>query len=407
MYSTNADGSIYTYNTNIDGSINIAAYAGPPWAISIPNTIDGLPVSSIGEQAFYQCTSLTSVTIPASVTNIDIAGAAFENCPSLTAITVDATNAFYSSLNGVLFDKSQTTLVLFPGGLGGSYTIPASVTTIGAGAFFACEFGTCPSVASVTIPESVTSIGESAFEYCISLTSVTIPASVYSFGQGAFADCTGLTNVIFESGIRSTGESTFYFCTSLTSISIPSSVTSIGDGAFQECTSLGSVNIPVGVNTIGVVAFADCTSLMRVTIPSTVTNIGAAAFPACSSLTGVYFGGNAPVVGEGAFGQDNEATVYYLPGTTGWADFSTNGLPVVLWNPVIQSGGASFGVRTNHFGFNITGTANLVVVVEACSNLSTPVWAPLQTVTLTNGLFHFSDPQWTNYPARFYGLGFP
>jgi len=79
----------------------------------------------------------------------------------------------------------------------------------------------------------------------------------------------------------------------------------------------------------------------------------------------------------------------------------------VLWNPLIQTAGAKFGVQSNQFGFNITGTNNFKVVVETCTNLANPVWTPLQTVTLTNGSVHFSDPQWKNYPTRYYGLGLP
>jgi hypothetical protein len=79
----------------------------------------------------------------------------------------------------------------------------------------------------------------------------------------------------------------------------------------------------------------------------------------------------------------------------------------VLWNPQVQTSGASFGVRTNRFGFNITGTSGLVVVVEACTNLANPTWSPVQTITLTGGPVYFSDPRWTNYTRRFYGLGGP
>jgi hypothetical protein len=117
-------------------------------------------------------------------------------------------------------------------------------------------------------------------------------------------------------------------------------------------------------------------------------------------------------VGSQGFGGDNNATVYYLPGTTGWANFAQlTGLPVVLWNPRAQSD-ASFGVRTNRFGFNIIGSSNLVVVVEACTNLDNPGWSRVGTNTLntfigTNGSSYFSDSQWTNYPGRFYRLRSP
>ena len=109
------------------------------------------------------------------------------------------------------------------------------------------------------------------------------------------------------------------------------------------------------------------------------------------------------------FYADNDATVYYLPGTTGWTTFDANsGLnPAVLWNPQAQTGDASFGMKHNQFGFNITGSSDLVVVVEACTNLANPVWCPVGTNTLTGGSSYFSDSQGTNYPGRFYRLRSP
>jgi hypothetical protein len=99
------------------------------------------------------------------------------------------------------------------------------------------------------------------------------------------------------------------------------------------------------------------------------------------------------------FDGDSNATVYYLPGTTGWGE-TFGGRPIMLWNPQAQN----LGERANQFGFTITGTSNLVIVVEACTNLANPVWSQVGTNTLTGGSSYFSDPQWTNYPARFYRL---
>ena len=103
-------------------------------------------------------------------------------------------------------------------------------------------------------------------------------------------------------------------------------------------------------------------------------------------------------------------TTYYLPGATGW--YYTfwgfpDGPPAVLWNPQAITSDASFGVRTNKFCFNLSGTTNLVIVVEACTNLTNPVWQPVQTNTLTGGSSYFCDPQYTNYPGRFYRLSSP
>ena len=213
-----------TYTTN-NGTITITKYTGPGGDVTIPDTINGLPVTSIGGGAFYNCTSLTSVTIANSVTNIGdwafdgtgltsvtigtnvtrIGDWAFAFCTGLTAITVEALNCAYISVDGVLFNKSQTTLIQYPPGQPGtSYTIPNSVTNIGDAAFSGCSILT-----SVVIPDSVTSIGEAAFSRCSSLTNVTIGASVTRIGDWAFAFCTGLRGVLFQGTPPTLGSDVF------------------------------------------------------------------------------------------------------------------------------------------------------------------------------------------------------
>jgi BspA type Leucine rich repeat region (6 copies) len=264
-------------------------------------------VTSIGDGAFNDCTGLTSVMIPNSVTKFGVTP--FGSCTSLTNITVDALNSSYSSLNGVVFNKRQTTLIEYPAGKAGAYMIPNSVTQIGDWAFLGCQ-----NLTSVTIPDSVTSIGVQAFAYCYSLTSVTIP----------------------------------------------SSVTIIGDNAFIDCIW----------------------------------------------MNGVYFKGNAPQLGYVVFDDDNNATVYYLSGTSGW-DTTFADRPTALWLPQVQTSVASFGVHTNHFGFTITWASDKVVVVEAATDLTNPTWSPVGTNTLTTGSAYFADPQWTKYPSRFYRIRSP
>ena len=164
--------------------------------VVVPSIYNGKPVTSIGNYAFYNCDSLTSVTIPNSVTSIG--NYAFYNCDSLTSVT-----------------------------------IPNSVTSIGDRAF-----ENCTSLTSVTIGGSVTSIGIYAFENCTSLASVTIPNSVTSISEGAFSYCNSLTSVIIPNSVTSISGGAFADCTSLTSVVIPNSVTSIGSYAFEGCTSL-------------------------------------------------------------------------------------------------------------------------------------------------------------------------
>jgi hypothetical protein len=241
-------------------------------SVSIPNS-----VTSIGYSAFEYCGSLTNITIPARVTTLGTK--AFHFCSSLTEINVDALNSAFSSVDGVLFDKSQTTLIQFPEGRPGNYSIPTGVTVI----------------------------GHNAFEECTSLTSVTVPSTV--------------TNI---------GDSAFYDCLSLRSIAIPDGVTSIGNVAFVFCTNLTTVTIPDTVDTIGYAAFQFCTSLTNVIIGSRVNNIGFGTFW-CPNLTGLYFRGNAPTLaGSPVLTSATNPVVYYLPGTTGWGP-TFGGRPTALW----------------------------------------------------------------------------
>ena len=248
-------------------------------------------------------------------------------------------------------------------------------------------------------------------KYTGSGSAVTIPSTmngypITSIGIDAFWYCTNLTSVIIGDKVTSIQDSAFVNC-GLTNLTIPDSVTSVGNAAFAS-VSLTSVTIGNSVTSIGDNAFAG-TSLTNVTIPSSVTSIGAHAFLGCNYLTAAYFKGNAPSLAPNAaylFAGDTVATVYYLPGTTGWYT-PFGGRPAVLWNPQMQTSGASFGVRTNRLGFTITGTSNWVVVVEACTTPANHTWSPVHTNTLTGGSSYFSDPQWTNYHNRFYRLRYP
>ena len=231
----------------------------------------------------------------------------------------------------------------------------------------------------------VTSIGSEAFHsVSSSLTSVSLPNTLTSIGSGAFDACT-----------------------SLTSITIPNGVTFIVDGTFHTCVSLARVTIPSSVTTIGSFAFYDCTSLAIVSIPKSVTIIGDYAFAGCTNLAEVYFHGNTPSIGGGGtnvFSGASHSIIYSPPGIVGWGT-SFAGRPVLPCDPQVLD--SSVGVRANQFGFTFTGSYGMLVVVEASRNLANPVWVPMQTNTLGVGSSYFSDPQWKNYPGRFYRLRSP
>ena len=223
-----ADGSNVTWTLDSDGTLNISGTGGMKDSAfygndDIKKVVIEDGVTSIGADAFSNCSSLTSITIPNSVTSIG--SWAFNLCTRLTSIT-----------------------------------IPNSVTSIGNYAFIGCR-----RLTSITIPDSVTSIGLQTFANCKSLTSITIPNSVTSIGNLAFQNCTSLTSITIPNSVKSIG-SAFSGCTSLTSITIPNSVTSIGKNAFRDCTSLTSITIPNSVTSIGTQAFSGCDSLTSLKI---------------------------------------------------------------------------------------------------------------------------------------------
>ena len=207
-----------------------ASYSSVPWTsvhgkITSATIAEG--VTSVGSYAFYNCSSMATVSIPAGVTSIG--GSAFYGCSNLANVT-----------------------------------IPDGLTTIGGGAFYGCS-----SMATVSIPDGVTSIGSSAFQNCAALTAITLPASVTTIGGSAFYGCSNLANVNIPASVTSIGSSAFRNCTKLESITLPVSVTSVGNYVFRYCSMLAEVNIfAVSLQTYGSDAFRDTPDGLKIYVPS-------------------------------------------------------------------------------------------------------------------------------------------
>ena len=445
----------------IPGSVNSIGSGAFEGCVNLTGVVFLPGLTNIGDGAFEGCVSLGSLTIPSTVASI---GAnAFESCISLNNVyfygdapavgpglfSNDSIPAVYywplatgwgAAFAGIptVPGVPETSAALFTydasggsatitgyKGLGGFVVIPTNingltVTAIGNG--WTPVFGS--SLTSVVIPDSVTSIAGgtpegatslrgAAFMGCTGLTNLAILGSP-TFGDFAFYQ-SSLTSAYIAGGTIG-GWAVFDSSYGLTNVTLGNGVTSIGGGAFSG-DPISSLYIPGSVNLIQGSAF-DSTGLTNVIFGAGVSSIEDMAFQQSYILRDVLFLGNAPTVinissDHGVFAF-SPTRVYYLPGTTGWSNtFGSciytgwDAAPTVLWNPVIQTGNGNFGVQNNQFGFNITGTTNIPIVVQACANLANPVWTPLTNVTLTNGSVHFSEPVQSNTPARYYRITYP
>jgi len=445
----------FNFITNNSGIV-ITRYTGSGADVAIPSMVNGLPVVGIDVSAMSGCQSVTNVTIPDSVTSIELM-------------------AFYYSTNlvGAVLGNGVTNV----GQMAFSRCSSLRAVTMGNGVvqIGSSAFNGCTPLSSINLPVNLAKIGDFSFEACASLENVTIPVMVNSIGVAPFMGCSRLTNInvdplntayCSQDGVlynadksaliqfpcgRSGGYSiletatqiggyAFQLSGNLTNVTIPGSVTNIGPYAFLACSNLqaiwvdasnssyctqdgvllnsnrtillqcpggrtGSMAIPSGVTTIGVRALSKCAKLATVVVPASVTNISSSGFSLCS-ITNLFFRGNPCDIGSGAFGFDPDLAVYYLPGTVGWTN-PWHGLPALLWNPQVLLGDGSFGVRTNQFGFTIAGTTNIPIVVEGSDGLSGGSWIPLATSSLSGGAIYFADPNWTNYRGRLYRIRSP
>jgi len=426
--------------TVTSGVVHIPAYYRPNL------NSDYLPVTEIGDGAFYYCTSLTGISIPASVTSIG--EYAFNSCTSLASITVNASNQTYTSQDGILYDKEKSNFIHIPRRVSGAITIPSGIISIDNNAFFECAslvtvtfaagsqletigqqaFSGCTDLISITIPASVTSIGQQAFSGCTDLISITIPASVTSIGQRAFLGCTSLAAITIPANVTTISNTAFNGCSNLKNIVIDTdkvtmtiysnwgiifpannlSVTfkkNIGDYAFNANggnTRLISVTISEGVTFIGTSAFSRCSGLTDITIPASVTSIGQYAFYECTGLATISFttGNQLKTIGVSAFFYCVSLTDITIPASVVSIDNSAF-LECTNLVTVTFSAGSQLKTIGKTVFWNCTSLTNINIpagvtsfgenAFDSCTSI-TSITIPASVTTIGNAAF----AGWTN-----------
>jgi len=373
----------------VSGSnVTITGYGGTGGDIVIPDAISNMPVTAIGDSAFYN-RGFASVALGTNVVVIGVH--AFENCHDLTKMIIPDSvvdirdRAFLGCalLQSLVVGSSVTNIgneaFAYATGLR-NITVSDSVTTIGSNCFSGCNFLT-----NAFLGNSVTAIGSGAFCDCHDLLEITIPDSVISMGREIFINCDGLTNVVIGNGVTNIEVSSFDYCTHLVSVEmgagivsiadftfdncwalslcvLPPTLVNIGEGAFHNCASLPSVVIPATVTNIGKYAFSGCNALSDVTVPPGITSLPDGVFSDSYGLTKVLFQGDAPSSLGSLVFWSTQATIYYYPWMAGWTN-TFGGRPTV---PMDISYALNDGAVTIT---GYTGTNSFLPIPNTISNL--------------------------------------
>lgn len=290
------------------------------------------PLTTISNNAFSSCAALTSINIPRNVSSIHYG--AFRSSKSLTAINIDANNQTYQSIDGVVYNKAVTTVVLCPEGKT-SISFPISITRVGQYAFYGCDkitqfelpsgltiidsyaFAYCTAFETIVFPQYLTSIGDNAFRNCSALTAIYLPGTILTLGEGVFRNCTSLIYLEIEAGgITILPDNAFRGCTALSNVVLSDDIVSIQSRAFSGCMALEALILPLSLTEINFYAFENCTSLLNITIPEFVSSISTNdAFRGCTALNDIFVHPDNQNFSSlnGVLHNKNQSTLLYSP----------------------------------------------------------------------------------------------
>ena len=304
-------------------------------------------VTSLERQAFGKCEALSSISIPASVTSIG--EEVFYDCKNLQNLSVDSNNPNYASQDNVLFDKSVSTLLLYPANKSGeSYAVPNSVTKIAEGAF---EYN--KNIKNISFGSNLQAIGKWAFRSAEKLENVNIPDSVTTIGDGAFMDNYALKKVYLPNSVTSFGSSMFWNSSTLEEVTLPNNLTTIPSTTFSGCYALKSIDIPEGVESIGDWAFNSCSSLEKIILPDSVTSVGEAAFYFCQNLKELKLSSNLESLDYDTISYCSSLKSLKLPASITYIpEYGVWGMDDVVFRVYPNSYAASF-VKQNNFKYTI------------------------------------------------------
>lgn len=368
VYDSGTCGDNLTWVLDDQGTLTISGQGDmefanvAPWKENkekIARVIINDGVTSIDKWAFYECSSIVTISIPSSVSYIG--ACAFMGCSKLSSIS-----------------------------------LPKNITSIET-----FSFERCGALVEITIPDNVTRIGEGAFRGCTNLQSISLPSKLKSLGEEAFNNCSSLTSLVISGDVDSIGNSTFLKCSNLTTVVLPDSVEVIAKYAFDGCTNLESISIPDSVTTIDTSAFRDCSSLKEIHFPQNITMIGNNAFCRCSSLESIVFPSEIKSTNDG----------FILGGSvfdgTPWLKTQQKEDPLVVVNSVLIDGRAAEGNIVIPDSVQIIGQSAFrdnrkitSVIIPKSVNMiyeSFPNCEALESVTIYNSECSIQDSRSTLY----------